>query len=68
METYKDFEVIVFQDEDSFWIAECQDIPGCVSQGATKADALENIKDAIKESIFKQWVSQFLEGGIKIHQ
>jgi predicted RNase H-like HicB family nuclease len=36
------------RDEDGVWIVECPSIPGCVSQGETKDEALENIKDAIK--------------------
>jgi len=35
------------RDEDGVWIAECPSIPGCVSQGQTKDEAFENIKDAI---------------------
>jgi predicted RNase H-like HicB family nuclease len=35
-------------DEDSVWIAECPSIPGCVSQGSTREEALENIKEAIQ--------------------
>lgn len=40
--------VTIDRDEDGMWIVECPSIPGCISQGATKAEALENIKDAIK--------------------
>ncbi len=29
------------------WIAECPSIPGCVSQGDTHEEALENIREAI---------------------
>ncbi|MFM7792841.1 MAG: type II toxin-antitoxin system HicB family antitoxin [Microcystis panniformis] len=29
------------------WVVECPSIPGCVSQGKTRAEALENIRDAI---------------------
>ena len=36
------------RDEDGVWIVECPSIPGCVSQGSTKDDALENIEDAIR--------------------
>ena len=36
------------RDEDGVWIAECPSIPGCVSQGATKDEALENVKEAIQ--------------------
>ncbi len=35
------------RDEDGVWIVECSRILGCVSQGATKEEALENIQDAI---------------------
>jgi predicted RNase H-like HicB family nuclease len=39
--------VTLDRDEDGIWIIECPSIPGCVSQGQTKEEALENIKDAI---------------------
>lgn len=42
------FNVTIERDEDGVWIAECPSIPGCVSQGATKDEAIENVKDAIK--------------------
>ena len=35
-------------DEDGVWIAECPSIPGCVSQGNTKDEALANIREAIE--------------------
>ena len=41
------FNVTVDRDEDAVWIVECPAIPGCVSQGKTKEEALQNIKDAI---------------------
>ena len=41
------FNVTIDRDEDGIWIVECPSIPGCVSQGQTKEEALENIKDAI---------------------
>jgi predicted RNase H-like HicB family nuclease len=34
------------RDEDGVWVVECPAIPGCVSQGDTKEQALENIKEA----------------------
>ncbi len=39
--------VTVDRDEDGMWVVECPSIPGCVSQGKTKAEALKNIKEAI---------------------
>ncbi len=35
-------------DEDGMWVVECPSIPGCVSQGKTRPDAIDNIRDAIK--------------------
>ena len=42
------FTVTIDRDEDGVWVVECPAIPGCVSQGESKEQALENIKDAIK--------------------
>lgn len=41
------FNVTIDRDEDGVWVVECPAIPGCLSQGETKDEALENIKDAI---------------------
>ncbi len=41
------FSVTIDRDEDGVWVIECPSIPGCVSQGATKEEALESIKEAI---------------------
>lgn len=42
------FNVTIDRDEDGVWVVECPAIPGCVSQGATREEALENIQAAIK--------------------
>ena len=42
------FLVSIDRDEDGIWIATCPAIPGCVSQGATKDQAVENVRDAIR--------------------
>jgi predicted RNase H-like HicB family nuclease len=39
--------VTLDRDEDGMWVVECPSIPGCVSPGKTKAEALKNIKEAI---------------------
>jgi predicted RNase H-like HicB family nuclease len=44
----KKFVVTFDRDDDGVWVAECPPFPGCVSQGATREETLENIKDAIK--------------------
>ncbi len=43
--------IIIFQDEDGVYIAECPAIPGCVSQGATEEEAERNIQMAIRECL-----------------
>ena len=41
------FLVAIDRDEDGAWVAECPSIPGCVSQGKTRDEALKNVKEAI---------------------
>jgi predicted RNase H-like HicB family nuclease len=41
------FRVIIESDEDGVFVAECPNLPGCISQGATRDEALANIKDAV---------------------
>jgi predicted RNase H-like HicB family nuclease len=41
------FSITLERDEDGIWVVECPSIPGCISQGETKQEALENIQDAI---------------------
>jgi predicted RNase H-like HicB family nuclease len=41
------FPTVIYQDEDQMWIVECPAIPGCVSQGQTREEAMNNIKEAI---------------------
>lgn len=43
-----ELSVEIHRDEDGVFVAECHSIPGCVSQGETKAAAKKNIKKAIK--------------------
>ena len=40
-------QVIVFPGEDGYWVAECPSLPGCISQGKSKQEALVNIREAI---------------------
>jgi predicted RNase H-like HicB family nuclease len=41
-------QIILFPGEDGYWVAECPSLPGCLSQGLTKEEALSNIKEAIQ--------------------
>jgi predicted RNase H-like HicB family nuclease len=40
-------QVIVYSGEDNYFVAECPSLPGCVSQGKTREEAIANIKEAI---------------------
>ena len=42
------FQITIDRDEDGVWIVECPAIPGCISQGYTRAEAIENITEAIR--------------------
>lgn len=41
------YRVLIEQDEDGVFVAEVPSLPGCTSQGDTRAQAVENIKEAI---------------------
>jgi predicted RNase H-like HicB family nuclease len=41
------FRITLEQDEDGTFVVECPTLPGCISQGETRAEALRNIKDAM---------------------
>jgi predicted RNase H-like HicB family nuclease len=41
-------QVVIYPGEDGYWIAECPSLPGCVSQGKTREEAAQNIKEAIR--------------------
>ena len=40
-------QVVLYKDEDGYWVVECPSLKGCNSQGKTKEEALSNIKEAI---------------------
>jgi predicted RNase H-like HicB family nuclease len=42
------FVVTLERDEDGFVVAECPSLPGCLSQGKTRDEALANIREAIE--------------------
>ena len=41
------YRVTIEQDEDSVFVAEVPALPGCISQGRTRSEAIDNIKEAI---------------------
>jgi predicted RNase H-like HicB family nuclease len=40
-------KVLLYTDEDGYFVAEVPSLPGCISQGVTREEALENIQEAI---------------------
>ena len=42
------YRIIIEQDEDGTYVAQCPSLPGCISQGKTRKEALNNIEDAMK--------------------
>jgi predicted RNase H-like HicB family nuclease len=41
------YRVNITQDEDGMFVAEVPSLPGCISQGSTRAEAVTNIREAI---------------------
>ena len=42
------FKVVVEEGEDGYFVVTVPSLPGCISQGKTREEALENIKEAIE--------------------
>ena len=41
-------QAIVYPGEDGYWVVECPSLPGCISQGKTRDEAISNIKEAME--------------------
>ena len=41
-------QVVIYPGENGYWVVECPSLPGCVSQGKTKEEAIANVKEAIR--------------------
>ena len=42
------YRVVIEQDEDGIYVAHVRALPGCISQGQSRDEALNNIKEAIE--------------------
>ncbi|NKB71885.1 MAG: hypothetical protein GKR89_32820 [Candidatus Latescibacteria bacterium] len=40
-------QVIIYPGEDEYWVAECPSLPGCISQGSSREEAILHIREAI---------------------
>ena len=54
-------KVVLEPGEDNWIVAECPILPGCVSQGRTEAEALQNMREAIE-----LWLETELEKRLKV--
>ena len=41
-------QVVIYPGEDGYWVAEVPTLPGCISQGKTREEAVKNIREAIR--------------------
>lgn len=41
-------QVMLYPGEDGYWVAEVPSLPGCISQGKTREEAVKNIQEAIR--------------------
>lgn len=56
-------QVILYPGEDGYWVAECPTLPGCISQGTTKEEAISNIREAIRG-----YIAALEEDGLPVPQ
>ncbi len=54
-------QVLIYPDEAGYWVAEVPSLPGCVSQGKTRDEAIANIKEAIEA-----YVESLIQDGIPV--
>jgi len=41
-------QVVIYPGESGYWVAECRSLPGCITQGKSKEEAVANIREAIE--------------------
>ena len=44
-------QLVIYPGESGYWVAECPSLPGCITQGKTKEEAVANIREAIEAYI-----------------
>lgn len=57
------FKVVITEGEDGWYVVEVPSLPGCISQGKTKKEALENIKEAIELYLEPEEEMPFMSAG-----
>ena len=54
-------QAVIYPGEDNYFIAECPSLPGCVTQGTTREEAIRNIREAIQV-----YINALTEDGLPI--
>jgi len=53
------YPVVIQKDEDGIFVAEVPSLPGCVSEGEPRREAIDNVREAIEvylESLATQYI------------
>ena len=58
---YKYERIIYWSDDDNSFIVEVPELPGCMADGASVEEAIQN-----SELIIKEWIEVALERGLKV--
>jgi predicted RNase H-like HicB family nuclease len=57
-------QLVLYPDhEDGGWVVEVPSLPGCLSQGHTREEAIANARDAIET-----WIAGAVQSGIEVPQ
>jgi predicted RNase H-like HicB family nuclease len=56
-------QVLLSPGVDGYWVAQCPSLPGCISQGRTKEEAVTNIKEAIDA-----YIAALTEDGLPVKE
>ena len=56
-------QVIIYPGEDGYWVAECPTLPGCISQGKSREEAVANNSEAIRG-----YIAALEEDGLPVPQ
>ena len=54
-------QVVIYPGEDGYYVAECPSLRGCISQGKTREEAVQNIREAIDA-----YISALEEDGLSV--
>jgi len=52
-------QVVLYPGEDGYWVVECPSLPGCISQGRTKEEAIANVAP-LEHHLIDQIVEQHI--------